>query len=44
MKNRVCAVLLSGILWIVELCCPEIQYLRGQKLHRSFFYVTIIYL
>lgn len=38
------AFIMSGALFIVETCCPEIEYLRGQRLHRSFFYVDYILL
>lgn len=41
--RRTTLSLLSGMLWIVELCCPEIKVVRGQLLHRSFFKIDFIY-
>jgi hypothetical protein len=42
LRHRTKGVLLAGILWIIEACCPEIKVVRGQRLHRSFFSIDFI--
>jgi hypothetical protein len=40
--NRITAILLAAVLWIVETCCPEIKSVRGQVLQRSFLALDLI--